>query len=243
MNLLAALLPLMTLTFAADPTPAPAPQHLRVLLVAGVDYPGHLWKETAPAIRNLLEKDKRMEVRLVEDPAFLAAETIFDYDILFMHFKNYDPIPRETQVRENLEKFVKRGKGMVFCHFACGAFPDWPEFGNLAGKVWDQKLTHDPRGPFTVQIAESEHPITKGMKDFQADDELYFCLKGDRPVKVLATARSKVNGKDHPMAFVFEYGEGRVFHTPLGHDVHALEMPGVAELLRRGTLWTGRIDP
>ena len=39
--------------------------------------------------------------------------------------------------------------------------------------------------------------------------------------EVLATAHSKVTGKDHPMAFVFEYGKGRVFHTPLGHDVRA----------------------
>ena len=38
------------------------------------------------------------------------------------------------------------------------------------------------------------------------------------------------------MAFVFEYGKGRVFHTPLGHDVRAIEMPGVAELIRAVSL-------
>jgi type 1 glutamine amidotransferase len=45
------------------------------------------------------------------------------------------------------------------------------------------------------------------------------------------------------MAFAFEYGKGRVFHTPLGHDVRAIEIPGTAELLRRGCLWAAGRKP
>ena len=110
--------------------------------------------------------------------------------------------------------------------------------------MWDPKaVPHDPRGPFTVYVTQPQHPITLGMRDFQADDELYTCLVGDRPVEILATAHSKLTGKDQPMAFVFEYGRGRVFHTPLGHDVRALEMPGVAELIRRGCVWAAGRRP
>ena len=216
---------------------------IRVLIVTGVDYEGHHWRETAPAIRKVLEQDKRFEVRIVEDPDFLASPAVANYDVIFLHFKNYVPLPHEAAVRENLEKLVKQGKGLVLFHFACGAFEDWPEFADLAGRVWDRKTTHDPRGPFTVKIVEPQHPITQEMQEFQADDELYTCLVGDRPVEVLATARSKVTGKDHPMAFVFEYGKGRVFHTPLGHDVRAIEMPGVAELIRRGCRWAAGETP
>lgn len=39
------------------------------------------------------------------------------------------------------------------------------------------------------------------------------------------------------MAFVLDYGKGRVFHTPLGHDARAIRIPGTAELIRRGTAW------
>jgi type 1 glutamine amidotransferase len=28
-----------------------------------------------------------------------------------------------------------------------------------------------------------------------------------------------------------------VFNTPLGHDVRALQVPGTAELIRRGAAW------
>ena len=222
---------------AAAEEPKKAEQ-VRVLLVTGVDYEGHHWKETGPAIRKVLEQDKRIEVRIVEDPDFLASPAVASYDVIALHFKNYEPLPHAAAVRENLVKLVKGGKGLVLFHFASGAFEDWPEFADLAGRVWDRKTTHDPRGPYKVQIVEPRHPITVGMQDFQADDELYTCLIGDRPVDLLAIARSKVTGRDHPMAFAFEHGKGRVFHTPLGHDVRSIEMPGVSELFRRGCYWT-----
>jgi len=225
--------------------PARGADSVRVLLVTGMDFSGHHWKETAPAIRKVLEQDKRFDVRIVEDPEFLASPAIADYDVILLHFftENHKQFLREKQIRENLAHFVKQGKGLAVLHFACGAFEDWPEYANLVGKVWDKKTFHDPRGPFQVHIVQKDHPITRGMKDFQADDELYVCLTGQRSVEVLATAHSKITNKDHPMAFVFEYGKGRVFHTPLGHDVRAIEMPGVAELIRRGCLWTARKLP
>jgi type 1 glutamine amidotransferase len=43
--------------------------------------------------------------------------------------------------------------------------------------------------------------------------------------------------KDFPMALTVRYGRGRVFNTPMGHDVKALRVPEVAELIRRGTAW------
>jgi type 1 glutamine amidotransferase len=89
---------------------------------------------------------------------------------------------------------------------------------------------------------DPDHPVTRGLSDFEADDELYTCLAGTPPIRVLATARSKVTGKDEPMAFVLNYGRGRVFHSPLGHDVKALTRPGVAPLFRRATAWTAGLS-
>jgi len=226
---------------AGDQTEKAPP--IRVLIVTGVDHPSHHWQETAPALRDVLEHDGRFDVDIVPDPEALADDEIFQYDELLLHFKNYKPLTRGEKAKKNLIQFVRSGKGLVILHFACGAFEDWPEFHNLAGKVWDQKTSHDPRGPFTVHIANTKHPVTRGLQDFQTDDELYICLVGERPVEVLATARSKKTGKDHPMAFVFQYGRGRVFHTSLGHDVKAIRMPGVAELIRRGSAWAAGRDP
>jgi len=225
-------------TCHAEPTDT-----IRVLLITGVDYPSHHWRMTAPAIREVLSQDKRFEVRIVETPEVLATDLIFDFDLLFLHFKNDDPLVREDVARTNLTRFVREGGGLTALHFACGAFEDWPEYGELVGRVWDRKNAHDPRGPFTVRITDAEHAITTGMEDFLTDDELYICLTGTQPITVLATAHSKVTGKQHPMAFVLKYGKGRVFHTSLGHDARAIQSPGAAELIRRGCAWVASREP
>jgi uncharacterized protein len=215
----------------------------KVLLVTGQEYPGHPWKETAPALAEAIQKDARLTVRTLEDPHFLDSAALQQYDVALLNFMNWEqPSPGE-KARENLRGFVASGKGLVLFHFACGAWQDWPEFPKLAGRAWDPKLRgHDPRGKFQVEIADPNHPIVKGLKDFETDDELYTCLAGDYPIHILAQARSKVDNRDYPMAFTSNYGKGRVFHSVLGHDLKATTVPQVGELYRRGCAWAAGLD-
>ncbi|GAB6165590.1 ThuA domain-containing protein [Thermostilla marina] len=216
----------------------------RILLVTGEDYPGHKWQETAPVLAKAIGDDKRLQVEIAWKTTALASEDLGRFDGVVLHFKNYDPEEPGPKAQENLERFVADGGGLVLVHFACGAFQEWPRFERLAGRVWDPQLRgHDPHGPFVVRIVDGDHPIVRGMKDFETVDELYTCLAGKTPIHVLASATSRVDGKAYPMAFVLEYGKGRVFHSPLGHDVKALSVPEVAELFRRGTAWTVGLDP
>lgn len=210
----------------------------KVMIVTGVDHPAHNWRQTKVALSNVLKADSRLSVDVVEDPNWLADGSLEEYDAVVIHFMNWERPSPGQQARTNLERFVKKGRGLLILHFGCGAFQDWPEYRNIAGRVWDPKLrAHDPKGVFRVDIVDDGHPITKGLKWFETDDELYTCLAGERPIRLLATAKSKVDGKDYPMVFVLNYGEGRVFHCLLGHDVKAIENPPVAELLRRGCAW------
>jgi type 1 glutamine amidotransferase len=242
MNTISLVITLAAGIVSAPPEkPAPPPK-TRVLIVANVD-PWHDGKKTAPVVQAKLEEDPRIDVRIVEDPEFLASPLIADYDVILLEFYNAEPLRHQAEAQKNLEQLVKQGKGLVVLHFSCGAFSTWPGYADLAGRVWDRKTTHDPRGPYQVKIIDHEHPITRGLADFQADDELYFCLTGDKKMDVLATAHSKVTGKDHPMALAMSYGKGRVFNTPLGHDGKAVAMPGVAKLLQRGVLWAAGKEP
>jgi type 1 glutamine amidotransferase len=88
-----------------------------------------------------------------------------------------------------------------------------------------------------VEIAKPVHESAAGLTAFQTTDELYTCLTGDAPIQIVASAKSKVDAKDYPMAFVLTYGQGRVFHTVLGHDVQALTNSTVPQLLRQGCAW------
>lgn len=225
---------------ASGPSPDGPPA--RVLLVTGEDYPGHLWQQTAPVVAALLAADPRLQVETVDDLNALRDLDLAARDVVVAHFKNYDPGVPGRAGFDALATFVANGGGLVLLHFACGAFQEFrDEFTRLAGRTWDPELRgHDPHGPFTVEIVDPDHPITRGLEAFWTTDELYTCLHGDVPIQVLAQSRSRVDGQLYPMAFVLEYGAGRVFHTPLGHDVAAFQNPGTAELIRRGTVWAAR---
>ena len=215
----------------------------RVLIVTGIDYPGHKWRKTCPVLAAGLDKDPRLAIDVVETPDFLASPKLGDYDVIVLHFMNWKTPDPGPAARENLRKLVAAGKGLVLVHFACGAFQGWDEFAALAGRAWNPKLRgHDPHGAFRVNIVDADHPITKGLKPFETTDEMYTCLDGEAKIHVLASSKSKVDKKDYPMAFVLTYGTGRVFHSPLGHDVRAFG-PAVLALFRRGTAWAARLEP
>ena len=117
-----------------------------------------------------------------------------------------------------------------------------------AGK--DDSSGHRYTGPFTVTVRNPDHPVTKGMpKEWLHDrDELYDNMRGPvENVTVLATALSpaakKGTGAHEPMIWTVKYGSGRVFHTPMGHDVNAMKCVGFAATLLRGTEWaaTGEV--
>ncbi len=217
----------------------------KVLIVTGEDYPGHKWQRTEAVLRRQLIADSRLTVDVVRDLTQLASADLRAYDAVVLHFKNYDPAVPGRDGYDNLTRFVRAGGGLVLVHFACGAFQEYKqEFETLAGRVWNPKFRgHDRYGRFRVEILETDHAVTRGMTSFETTDELYTCLEGTTPVTVLADARSNVDGKRHPMAFVLRYGAGRVFHSPLGHDVRALAVPAVGALFRRGCAWAAGLDP
>ncbi len=239
----------ITASGAAPAAPPDAAEPARVLIVTGEDHAGHRWRETTPALQEAIEQDGRMKVDVLDDLTKVAATDLTPYASVVLHFKNYDPKVPGRAGFDNLKRFVEQGGGLVLVHFACGAFEEFKdEFEPLAGRVWfgarppQGRRQHDPHGEFKGEITEVDHPITRGMESFTTVDELYTCLEGETPIMVLAEATSKVDGKVYPMAFVLRFGEGKVFHCVLGHDVRSLRNEGAAALMRRGTGWTAGLE-
>jgi len=235
---------------AAAPRAVPAKQAdaaepSRILIVTGEDYPGHRWRETTPVLQRAIQQDARIKVDVLDHLTKLATADLAPYSAVVLHFKNYDPnVPGQAGF-DNVKRFVEHGGGLVLIHFACGAFEEFKdEFEPLAGRVWfgsrppHGRHQHDPYGEFNVSITDADHPITRAMKSFTTVDELYTCLEGNVPITTLAEATSKVDGKVYPMAFVLQFGKGKVFHCVLGHNVASLENKAAAALLRRGAVWT-----
>lgn len=232
---------LMAPSVQAQRGPQP-PQPKRVVIISGENsFNGHVWKETSPELKRILDAGHAFaEVNIEYSPNFIADDAFLTYDVAVFDFRNANPLASEEKAEANLLKFLGQGRGLVLIHWANGAFPYWPEFLNIVGRA--QQSVHDARGPFTAKIANPDHPITRGMTDFQADDELYWdTAEGNRTIVPLVTARSNVHFQDFPMALTLQYKGARVFNTTLGHDVKALQIPGTAELIRRGAAWVAKI--
>ena len=227
---------------AAEP-----PDRIKVLLVTGDDVqPAHNWHEVTQALRETLVASSRFEVRVCEDAGVLdSAATLGHYDLVLLHLYNAKTPTLSTEAKTNLANFVKDGKGLAISHLSSASFKEWAEFPKLCGRYWVMgKSGHGPRAVFKARIANKDHPITQGLTDFAADDELYAKLQGDAAITVLVEADSEWSKQTEPMAFILEYGKGRVFHETFGHDGKALHNPTLQKLIQRGCEWaaTGKVQ-
>jgi len=109
---------------------------------------------------------------------------------------------------------------------------------------------HGSQHEFQVQSRDADHPIMKGLPDswLHTKDELYEKLRGPaKNIQVLATAFAspdqRGSGRDEPMLLVLHYGQGRIFHTTLGHAKYSMLCVGFRDTLLRGTEWaaTGKV--
>jgi uncharacterized protein len=241
-------LALVAILGAALPgTAAEQPDRIKVLLVTGDDVqPAHNWHEVSQALRETLVGSGKFDVRVCEDAGVLdSATTLGRYDLVFLHLYNAKTPTLSVDAKANLANFVKNGKGLVISHLSSASFKEWEEFPKLCGRYWVMgKSGHGPRGIFKARISNKDHPITRGLTDFEADDELYAKLQGDTAITVLVEADSDWSKKTEPLAFLVEYGKGRVFHETFGHDGKALRNPTVQKLIERGCEWaaTGKVQ-
>lgn len=232
---------LWTLTSTGQDSPTAPP--IRVLLVTGEDVPAHDWRATTRQTRELLTAPGEVEVRVSEDIGILESRSALEHaDVLVLNFRN-NPVKRDLseEGRKNLLEFARRGKGIVVLHFALAAFHNWPEYQELLGLYWKRKVSkHDPRGVFPVSVKDREHPITRGVEDFEIYDECAARLQVTRPHHVLLESRAQLTGKLEPQAWTIEPPAGRIFCLALGHEVRSRQHPAFGQLLRQGVRWAAK---
>jgi type 1 glutamine amidotransferase len=257
------LLPLLLAlapVFAQQPAAQPAPK-LQALIITGQHR--HDWRATTPVLRKLLEDSGRFEVHVTEEFRGAGPETLAPYDVVVLNYddKKKPELRWGERADAALLHYVRSGKGIVVYHFALAAFEGWDEFEKLCAGNWRPNFGHhSARHDYVVDIKDSDHPITRGMKASfpEANDELYANLKWqpEGSYHVLATAwddHSLYKGKSNqpipgagihqPMLWTVQYGAGRVFVTALGHDPAAMTGAGFISTLVRGTEWaaTGKV--
>ncbi|MCA9102105.1 MAG: ThuA domain-containing protein [Pirellulales bacterium] len=215
-----------------------------VLLVTGFDVESHQWEASTRLIGAILDDSGRFDVTISNDKEDFARLSPDKYDAVVLSYGFWTEPDPSPAAKQGLLDYVRQGGNVVALHFACSSFQDWDEYADLLGRVWKKGTGgHGPYGAFTVNIKDHDHPITKGLDDFQTEDELYSRLSGEGDIEVLASGYSDWSEQVEPLVFVKHYGDGRVVQNLLGHAIDSKQNPAYQELLRRSVEWaaTGEV--
>ncbi len=183
--------------------------------------------------------------------ADVTKEKLASYDIVFFYTTGgKDQLPIPEDVREYLFKdWVKqKGHGFIGAHSAADTYADYQPYWEMLGGTFDGH----PWGSgekVTVTVHDQKHPVSKPWgAEFEITDEIYK-FKNWHPenVRVLMSLNmAKTAHKEAyhvPIAWVKQYGDGKVLHMSLGHNEAVWSNPTYRESLLGGVKWILGLEP
>lgn len=214
---------------------------IRVLLITG----GHIFdQEPFYAMLRSMPGISFTEVKHPDALAMFRPENRRLYDVVLL----YD-MPEEIseQEKKDYADCLKEGKGLIVLHHAYCSYQAWPEYQTIVGgryhqKAWtdDQGVTH-PASKFkhdvrlTVKVADTKHPVTKGIKDFEIQDETYANGSVNPSVHILLTTNEPTSTPS--LAWTNQYGKSRIVTILSGHDNLTWSDPNFVKLLSQAIRW------
>jgi len=213
---------------------------LRILLT----YGGHgFQQEPFFAMFDALPNVEYTKAELPKDVGLLKPALKEDCDVIVM----YDMVRGiSPEQRKAFLALLGKGIGLVSLHHNMGAHRDWQEFTNIIGGKFIfapttidgqayKKSTWSHGEHLKVTVVDKEHPITKGLENFEIHDETYGGYYTASDVHLLLRTDHPKNNPE--LAWTKTYGKSRVFHLMLGHDRHAWEDPNYSKILLQGIRW------
>jgi type 1 glutamine amidotransferase len=173
---------------------------------------------------------------------FPSAEELAVTDVL-INFKG-DGGTCSLPERALLEAYLKRGGGIVTMHDGmCSDDAEW--FATMAGGAKQHGERNSSSGTFMVNFVDKSHEITKGLADFEIDDEAFFLLRTTPEMHPLATSVIPSTKEVVPQIWTAErtLAGGKPFRSfvyMLGHRFENWSRPEVQTLMLRGIAWAGR---
>jgi type 1 glutamine amidotransferase len=193
------------------------------------------------------QRSGKLDVVSTEDLTLLAPERLREFDVLF--FFTSGELALTPEQKSGLLEFVREGKGFGGAHSATDTLYTWPEYGDLIGGYFDGHPWTQEAG---VDIEDPDHPASRHLApSFRILEEFYQFRSWSREsVRVLMTldtttidpAAQGVNRTDgdFALAWVRQFGRGRVFYTALGHFDETWLHPGFQKTLEQALLWLSR---
>jgi type 1 glutamine amidotransferase len=175
---------------------------------------------------------------------FPTAEELAKTDVMIIH--KGDGGTCAPAERALLDTYTKRGGGLVILHDGmCSDDAAW--FSTIAGAAKQHGEANWSRGLLKLQFVDKTHPVTKGLPDFEFNDEAFFMLRKAPGMHPLATTAVPQNGEVVPQVWVYEGTRAggtpyRSFVSMQAHYYKNFSQPTYQELILRGIAWAGKRD-
>lgn len=144
----------------------------------------------------------------------------------------------------NYEKLTQLGKGLVFLHHPLASYQQWDEFiSYIGGKYHEEKnstksSTYQHDITFKIQIIEPNHPVTKGISDFEILDEVYGNIEVSPDVTPLLTTNHPKSSQT--IGWTHQKGSSRIVYIQPGHDQHAFNNTFYRKLVWQAIAYTAK---
>ena len=217
---------------------------IRVLVVTATQGFRHTEAIVASTERlKQAEATAGMRFDFTEDPSALNAQNLANYDVLFMNNSTLriavdnpadsaaraaarwpktgvaQPISRAQQLA--IASFVRDGRGLVAIHSAVDAMYGWAEYREMVGGGLFRNH------PYTREVRVNvEDQANAAVSQFGPSamfkEEIYYLDVDPRSTSHVLMSLDlpsvgDTSRTDHPLAFIRQYGKGRVFVNVLGH--------------------------
>ncbi len=146
--------------------------------------------------------------------------------VLYIHQKAISPAALDC-----LERFVRRGGGLLALHSAAASFKAEARYHALLGGSF---FTHGPVERFSVQPGQVEDEIFSQRGLFSLRDERYLHRLAS---EVRVHYASLAGGKPEPFVWTRLHGAGRVCYCAAGHTLESLRHPAVRRIILEGLAW------
>ncbi|MHC4799913.1 MAG: ThuA domain-containing protein, partial [Planctomycetota bacterium] len=209
-------------------------------------HKGYSIPQAEYATKLLGEKTGAFEPVVSDDVAMYLPKNLKQFDAIIMNNSNgpwirptdedmeklnaYGPDVDtvEQLLRRSLLEWVSNGGGIVAYHHAVGGNTHWPQFQELLGAAY---WGHPWNEEIGVKLDEPDHPLLAafGGKNFRITEETFQFREpySRKKVRVLLSLDTKTTNmtvpwihrkdNDFALAWVRQYGKGRVFYCAFGH--------------------------
>ncbi|HOW65973.1 MAG TPA: ThuA domain-containing protein [Verrucomicrobiota bacterium] len=181
------------------------------------------------------------------DPEVFRQPNLRQYDAVFLN-NTVGNLFTNAELRQNLVEFVYSGGGLLGMHGTSvaftrwpGAIEDWPEFGIMLG---GRGANHrESQEHVFMKLDDPTHPLVQAFQHsgFDYRDEFFrvhepFSRSRVRVLLSMDTNKTDLNqgrsfgqilrpDNDYAMAWIRNYGRGRVFYCTFAHNPYVFSDP------------------